>query len=638
MTPRPVKVLLVLCVWCCPFLAHGQEGRSIDSLIAKVDDSSRLPESVILLLSEQVSRYSNPEELALIHDRISFAYCSTGALDSATAHAWKVLRLVPNDLRLCSRAYRTLGFVAYRKDALGRAGDFYQRAYRISRELNDEKSMMEALTYLGRVEFGQSHPAESRDQYQHALELALKIPDSSKSNQLKFELVPVYRSLGDYRQAQELLYDLMRRYSQEKTRLSGLYKEFGLLEEARRAPRKALRNYRGALELDRQEGNPASAWQLIAQTYFQLNSLDTARLYMDSVEQELNYHHDLVGLRDCFRLKYRIADQQNDTIAAYLNFLRYDTYDDSVRQLEEAQRIRHVRDELILSANEAAMRTTDLESQLHATRGAQETLWDNFLVIGGGSAVLFILLGVAWYLTRMRLQSKVEEGIERARKVEVDKEKLFAVISHDLQDSVSTFNNLTRSIGSQLKNATAEERNNLLLHLNATSLELRQSLNELQEWILSQSGTMPFSADLFSCRQLAGAVEEDLRLMAEEHGVKIDFLIPDVLMAYGDKSMIGMVLRTLLFHAIRAGHEGQTVTIFSGSKENLITLGVKSTGTIRAFDDATEGVGMDSGYRGLGPSLCRDLVRRNGGELFTETSSGQGATIFITLPERPIAN
>jgi len=635
MTPRPVKVLLVLCVWCSTFLAYGQEGRSIDSLIAKADDSSRLPESVILLLSEQVSRFSNPAALALIHDRISFAYCSTGALDSATAHAWKVLRLVPNDLLLSSRAYRTLGFVAYRKDALGRAGDFYRRAYRISRELKDEKGMMEALTYLGRVEFGQSHAAESRDQYQLALEFALKIPDSIKSNQIKVELVPVYRSLGDYRQAQLLLYDLMRRYSQDKARLSGLYKEFGLLEEARKAPRKSLRNYREALELDREEGNPAIAWQLIAQTYFQLNSLDTARLYVDSVEQELIYHHDLVGLRDCFRLKYRIADQQNDSIAAYVNFLRYDTYDDSVRQLEEAQRIRHVRDELILSANETAMRTVDLEEQLQTIQEAQEAQWNNFEVIMGGAAALFILLAFAWYRTHARLRSKVEAGIERARKVEVDKEKLFTVISHDLQESVATFNNLTRSIGSQLANASTAERNNLLLHLNATSLELRQSLNELQEWILSQSGTMPFSPDVFSCRQLAGAVEEDMRLMAEEQGVKIDFLIPDVLMAYGDKSMIGMVLRTLLFHAIRAGHEGQTVTIFSGNKEGLITLGVKSSGTMHPFD---EGTTLESGYRGLGPSLCRDLVQRNGGELFTETSSGQGATIFITLPERPAAN
>lgn len=637
MTLRPVKAILVLCAWYGPFLVCGQPGLAIDSLIAKADDPSRLPESVILLLSEQVARYTNAPDLALIHDRISTAYCSTGVLDSAAVHAWKVLRLMPNDPTLSGRAYRTLGFVACSNDALNRAADFYWRAYRVSNDVNDEDGMLEALTFLGRVEFRRSNPTESRDHFQRALELALRLPTNTRSNELKFELVPVYRALGDYRHAQELLYDLMQDYGDDKVMLSKVLRESGRLEEDRKTPRRALTPYLDALALDRVGGNPAPAYQLIAQVYFQLNSLDTARLYADSVERALIRHRDVRAFRDCFRLKYRIADRLSDSIAAYKSFLRFYAYDDSVRRLEEDERIRHVRNELILSANEAAMRTADLESQLVTTREAQQVQWNNFQVVMGGSTVLFLLIGFAWYRSRARWQEMVSAGAERVRKAEADKEKLFTVISHDLQEPVATFNNLTRSIGSQLANAPPEERQNLLLHLNATSLELRQSLNELQEWALAQSGTLPFRPDVFSCRQLAGKVEEDMRIMAEEHGVKIDFLIPDALVAHGDKAMVSMVLRTILFHAIRSGHEGQTVIIFSGNKESLVTLGVKSPGPIHGFDETEEGTLLETGYRGLAPSICRDLVHRNGGELYSEAPSDHETTIYFTLPEKPTA-
>lgn len=636
MTIRPVKVILVLCVWYCPFLATGQPIRAIDSLIAKADDPARVPESVIIMLSEQVAKYQDARDQALLHDRIAHAYLATGVLDSAAVHAWKVLRLVPDDLVLTARAYQTLGRVAYSKKALTRANDFCMRAYRIFNEMNDQKGMMEALTYLGRIALQKSNSADSRDQYLRALDLADRLSDSTSGNQIKVELVPVYRALGDYHRTQELLDDLTHRFQGDKAKLADVFREFGHLEEARKAPRKALANYNNALGLDRKTGNPSTSFQLIAQIYFQLGSLDTARLYVDSAEQALRQHRDIRALRDCYELKYRIAEQQKDSAQAYLLFRRYVVYNDSVNMLDVDQRVRHVRDELILDANEGSLRTADLESQLEATQDAQQTQWNNFKLIMGGAAVLFLLLAFAWYRSRSRMESRMQQGDERVRKAEADKEKLFTVVSHDLQDSVTTFRNLTRSVGSQLTNATPEERNNLLLNLNATSRELRQSLSEMQEWVLAQSGTLPARPDVFSCRQLAGAAEEDMRGMGEEHGVRIDFLIPDILTAYGDKAMIGLVLRTLLFHAIRSGGEGQTVTIFCGNKEHLITFGIKSSGSIPGFDDESDQTVMDAGYVGLAPSLCRDLVKRNGGELFVE-SGDPGTTIYFTLPERPPA-
>lgn len=634
MIARTIKYAFVLCILSGLRLSGFSQDARLDSLLRKTDDPTRIPESTILILSEQLPRFEQPEARAFIHDRIAAAYVAIGQLDSAAVHAWCVVRLVPDNLALSSRAYQTLGFVAYVKELFERSRNFYEQAYLLSENLKDAYGMMEAATYLGRNNYRLQNSAGARDEYEKALALADQLADPAAKSQLTIEMVVVCRSLGDFRRAEAFLEEYIRMNAKDTARLADAYREFGQLDESKQEGRKAIGHYLTALRFDKVLSNPYPSFHRLSKSFMKMGSLDTAKRYADSAEATVGKLADIVAFRDCFQLRYLLAEQMKDTTSAYRFHLRYSVYDDSVKQQEADRRVRQVRDELILTANEASIRTAELGLQLKGLREVQDRQWKNYQLFLAGAVALLALVIFLWLRTRMTWMEQTRQSAERIKDLQLSQEKLFTVVSHDLQGPVTTFSNLTRSIGTQLEKAGTDERNNLIMHLQASTVELRQSLNELLDWTVSQSGAMPCKPEVFSCRQLAGNVADDLHAFAEERGVSVNFLIPDIVMAHADKAMIRIVLRTMLFHAIRVSKEGDAVTIFSGQKDGLITLGIRDHGTGK-WDGELQSDSALMDHPGLGLPLCKDLVQRNGGELYLESGAGDGNNCYITLPQLP---
>lgn len=621
--------------------AEAQRRPSLDSLLSKADDPSRLPESVILLLSERVSRYEDPDDQAWIHDRISWAYRETGVFDSAAAHAWHVLRLAPDNKALCSRAYQTLGLVAFRKEAVERAEDFYGRALNLSVQLQDSPGILTACKQLGYIQSRLGRYTEAIDQYQRALNLVAQLGDTITRNQLVFDMAKTYRDMHAFPKAEEFLLRSLKSSGKDSAKRSLVYRELGRLEEEKQNLRKAIPNYMLAVNLDRKQGAPLAEYQALVRIYTQLNVLDTAARYADSAEVAALKTGDAATLRDCFQLRYKLAEKSKDTAAAYVYHVRYRQYDDSVKEREANRRVQHVRDELILGASEASVRTADLQAKLNESREAFERQKYYLFSIAGGAAMLVLLFVFLWYRTRVSMDEMRRESQEKVNALEARNEKLFTVVAHDLQAPVATFSNLARSIAPQLAQATTEERIELLRQLASVTTEVRHSLNELLDWAVAHSGTVPFRPETFSCRQLATSIEEDLRPIAEEHVVTLSFLIPEAQTAYGDRSMIRVVLRTLVYHALRCSPEGQIVTVFFGRKEQLVAIGVKDHGTALSAEKRRQllnghPVAGDERDKGIGLSMCRSLIRRNGGDLFVESGPNEGNTIYLTLPEQPV--
>lgn len=634
---HPRYFLLLLLLFATSAL-HAQPATPLDSLLKKADDPGKLPESVILLFNEQLLRFTSPGDLAWIHDRMAAAYNQTGVLDSSAVHSWTVLQLAPENEALAARAYSNLGDIAYRKGAMTRANEFFDRAFRTYQLLDDKPGQFSSLLYSARVNYFLSRPVESLEDYRTARLLTTDLKDTVSRNIITFEMARVLRDAGRYGEAELNLQAALKSAGRDTLRRIAVLGEKGKLFETKGEALRALDAYKEVRRLQRLINSPLPGYQDLARVYARLNRLDTARRFADSAEIADLRSGDAQKLRECYRLRYQLAARMGDTARAYIFHLRFQQYSDTVQRREAARQVQGVRDELILGAHEASVRTAELMTRARELDEQRQRQSMYLLWTIGGVGMLVILLVVAWLYSRSSLARQLTEKEKQLADLAVQKEKLFTVIAHDLQAPLATFGNLSRSLSSEAGKRGDPEMKGLLLQLHKSSAEVMQSLTQLVDWSVAQSGTLPFRPEVFSCHHLASTVEAQLRPLAEENGLKVEFLVPDAVHAYADRTMVSVVLRTLLYNAIRFSPEGRPVTIFSGRKDDLITLGVKDNGKGIPEDRLRQLFlwskdTQSAGSRGIGLPLCRDLIARNGGNLYVESQVGAGSTFYFSLPE-----
>lgn len=615
-------------------------GRATAQSIARTDSlvqaSRNLPSATaIAQLKDYLNEVGDPLEGGVIYDRISDAFLEQGFLDSAAVYAWQVLRMAPENNELCVRAYVRLGFISYQREAFERAEDFYDRASRLLTVLDEKPALLMVLAYEARIRDHLDRPEEAKEHYEEAIRLAGVEQNRALELQLNFELAGVMRKLNKFSDAEDILRRIVDHSGWDSTRMALTWNELGAVYEDRSDYQNALVAYRKMLGyLRRQETFPG--YHQLLRMYIRLDRLDTATLYADSAEMAALESKQLSYLRDFYRERHLLAKQRQDTIEAYGYLVNYKVYDDSLQREAAARGLQRVKDEQIISASEALVRIAELEAQGQRWAERSRRKEERFLWITTGSSLLAAFFLSLWFFTRRRTREKVKRLEEQVQDLSAKNTKVFSALAKDLQGPLSIFSNLTRSMPSQLKEAKPAEVTELLKHLHRSTQDVQQSLHELLDWAITQSGTMPFRPEFFSCRNLADQVVKELEPWAVEHGVAPMLLVPEHVTTFADRMMVRIVLRTLLYNAIRFSPEGAAVSVFSGKREDLITIGVKDHGpgidpaslpSLLSWSEA------DSRERGVGLPMCRELVRRNGGDLYVESEAGQGSTFYFTLPE-----
>ena len=110
-----------------------------------------------------------------------------------------------------------------------------------------------------------------------------------------------------------------------------------------------------------------------------------------------------------------------------------------------------------------------------------------------------------------------------------------------------------------------------------------------------------------------------------------------------DRRRIRQVLLNLLFNAIKFTEQGSiTLSVKKKGEESIFAVmdtgpGIPQEMQARIFEpfiQSSDGIKQTQGT-GLGLHISRSLIQAHGGDLWVESKSNEGTTIFFTLPFRP---
>ncbi len=221
------------------------------------------------------------------------------------------------------------------------------------------------------------------------------------------------------------------------------------------------------------------------------------------------------------------------------------------------------------------------------------------------------------------------------------KTKLFSIIGHDLRGPIGALQGLLQMYtdGEMSKSEFFE----FLPKLKNDVDHIYFTLNNLLSWGNSQMNGSKIKPSVVTLESL---VDENINLLsevAESKSIKIVSELTGHTMVWSDSNQIDIVIRNLISNALKFTPDNGMITINAREKEDLWEVSIRDTGvgmdkmTVEKLfkknaNVSTYGTNNEKGT-GLGLSLCKEMVEKNGGSIWVESTLRKGSTFFFTLPK-----
>jgi two-component system sensor histidine kinase/response regulator len=251
------------------------------------------------------------------------------------------------------------------------------------------------------------------------------------------------------------------------------------------------------------------------------------------------------------------------------------------------------------------------------------------------------------------LERQVQERTAEleAKKLELEranasKDKFFSILAHDLRAPFTGLLGFTEIFLESFEEFSQDEIKESLYALQKTAKTVYTLVENLLMWSRLQRGVMEYVPQEIFIDKIAEYNVHLFASNAEQKQITLRNLIPEPTFAYADHNMFETVFRNLISNAIKFTHAGGSVEVSTKPHQTYVEVAVSDTGTGINHEDISKLFRIDfkhttlgtAGERGsgLGLILCKELVEKNGGNIWVESEIGKGTTFRFTVPKYPV--
>ena len=262
-----------------------------------------------------------------------------------------------------------------------------------------------------------------------------------------------------------------------------------------------------------------------------------------------------------------------------------------------------------------------------------------------GITILIILLALATYNNyrqKAKLNATLTEKNDQLQTLNATKDKLFAIISHDLKNPLSAFRSITQSLNSNIATISTDQIHYFVKELQQSSEQLYDLLQNLLNWAILQIDSITIKKENFD---LKNVIDQTMSLhsnIANSKDIQLKSLLPESMIVFSDKNIVQTVLRNLVSNAIKFTPSQGSIEIGIEKKQNELLICVSDTGIGIAKEDLGKlfrinediskiGNSTEKGT-GLGLILCKEMVEKIGGKINAESEQNKGSKFYFTLP------
>ncbi|MFT4758775.1 MAG: signal transduction histidine kinase [Saprospiraceae bacterium] len=286
----------------------------------------------------------------------------------------------------------------------------------------------------------------------------------------------------------------------------------------------------------------------------------------------------------------------------------------------------------------------------------EQTHWQ---LLGIGTALLLMYLSFKWRLQRNKVKQKKLELLVEKRTAVVEKQKeelkdlnfslqtsnetkdrLFAILGHDLRNPVLSFQNLSKSLSYLLESKQYGRIIEVGDFLEKQAQELYHLLDNLLHWALSQRNDLPIGFSKINLSEIVNIVFKNNANLSETAEISLKSSVSEDIFIESDARILETVFRNLISNAFRFTKPGGWVKVSAERIGQQVKISVSDNGegmrkekletlfTICTLETNQQ----QDGRLSLGLHLCQELIELVDGQIAVESEEGKGTTFTIVLP------
>jgi len=226
--------------------------------------------------------------------------------------------------------------------------------------------------------------------------------------------------------------------------------------------------------------------------------------------------------------------------------------------------------------------------------------------------------------------------------INADKDRFIKILAHDLKNPFNSLLGFSDLLIKNLHKYDIQKIEKQIKLINKVSHQTYGLLEQILLWAKSQSGKLTLELQKIEFLIEINDIIKTLENQAAEKCIKIDTFETEKIILTADLIMFKTVMRNLISNAIKFTHLNGQINIYAEKNRTNTIITVSDNGIgidkniipkLWEFSDnySTAGTNNEKGT-GFGLTLCKELIEKQGGQIWVESEVGKGSDFKFTLP------
>lgn len=676
---KNLLVQLVLCLFvflvATPVISQSSKNDSLAFRLKRLESTNRF----------------NPKDTThinlLIRLAFSYRYLDSDSLYSIADRALKYSEAIDYGYGRI-KGLDALGNYYYDKGDRKKSMPRFEEALQLAKEMDDIRSEVSIINTLAQNYSFEGNYAEALNLNLKGIDLARKINDQQMLSILNENIAGLYADQKDFKNAL-MFYDTVQKINKRlgnevidaetQSNMASLYMDAKDFKHAMFNINRSINTFekhkiydwlayayevKGNIYLKQEKYQWALYWFDQSNMLFKHQIEDDrikidlmngmAKVYLGLEKDSLSLIHAKEGLE----LSKKIKSLQGQIDCSETLYKLHKKNGDNTEALSYLETFKSLSDSLFRDKNKQSLSL--LETKLGYEREKRELIESNQAALAKqrnyiylGVIVLLILSIIIFVVRRSeKIQKKLNKELKEKSKAVIEREvelneinrtktKLFSIIGHDLRGPIGALQELLRLF--MEGEVGKDEFISFIPKLKADVENISFTLNNLLSWGQNQLNGAVTRPKRVSLDKIVVSNIQLLSELAKSKSIKIINQLPENSLIWADQNQIDIVVRNLLSNAIKFTSNDGLITIEAEEKSDVWQISIRDTGIgmnremqKKVFEDTTNittyGTNNEKGT-GLGLSLCKEMVLKNKGQIWVESTLRKGSTFYFTVPK-----